>query len=137
MKYKTNVIKKWSWLIVFAEFLTDEMHLGLFPAWSVIKDSHQHKSPNLRLATCRIWNCIEPEFKQSKWICAVLTTTKPRFHLKAWMKSISMWWRTPCTKNIENQNHNDNLIYSVSKKSTRVLLPSNSFLKVCFPDLIW
>ena len=50
----------WWWWIVFAEWLTDERHLALLPAETIVRDSHHRKSRKLRKQDL---NRTEPEFR--------------------------------------------------------------------------
>ena len=68
----------WWWWIVFVVRLTEERHLALFPAWTIIRDPHYRKSLTSDPRRAR----FEPVQNQSsgliEWSYAVVINTTPQ-----------------------------------------------------------
>ena len=65
----------WWWWIVFVVWLTDEMRLALFPARTIVRDSHHRESPTRRAGFKLAQNLSSGLVE---WSCAVVITTTPR-----------------------------------------------------------
>ena len=68
----------------FVLWLTNERHLALFPAGTIVRDPHHRESLSSRYALSRVWTCAEPEFRVS-WmkLCSSdnhYTTTPQKFY---------------------------------------------------------
>ena len=59
----------WRW-IAFAEKLVDKMRLTLFPAGTIIKDSHHRKSPTRNKQNLSLRGNLTSDFVE--WICEVV-----------------------------------------------------------------